>query len=645
MPFKLPELYADEGSRSVISLFQGINRAPVIAEGEFSEMVNMTSEGYPTLSAREPYGKVDLHTQNDTPICVTTTAPHGVDQVCFIDPPNVYIGGIEYDLGISAEDPDRPKQIVRMGAYLIVLPDMVYINTVDVTDKGKIEDTFSGSVDYEVTVVDFEGNSPDYSQVEKPSKTLGPVMVPQKDENGDFVYDESGNKVMIEATDEYGRIIYETLANGVLWHRTGSTTATALYRWDADAEKWEEEKSYLKVTNAGTLDPFSMKKELKTGDAVRISGTGIFDGLVQIENAEAAPGFGKGSVGSFRIPGIIGTTVEEVKSITVSRAIPVLDYACESGNRLWGCRYGENDAGEKVNEIYCSALGDFFRWYIGPADNDTSPVTFSVGTDGKFTGCMTYGGYPTFFKEGYMHRVGGYLPSDFSVYTEKAPGVRSGCHRSLAVVNNVLYYVSPSGVMGFDGSAPVKVSDKLGSLSMYANAVGGRCGEKYYLHLRQSADAAKGRLYVLDTALGMWHAEGEDKIESMAEYGDDMLMIRMKGDTHDILTVKPGTNPEGAVTWMCETGNIGMESPDRKYITRLTVKLSAELGSKVRVSILYDSVGTWKQIFATEMAGVRPVTVPILPMPCDHFKLRIEGKGPCRIYNITKTMREGAERL
>ena len=607
MPFKLPELYANEGSRSVIGLFKGINRAPVIGEGEFAEMMNMTSDGYPTLTAREPYGKVDLHTQNDTPICVTTTAPSGVDQVCFIDPPNVYIGGIEYDLGVGAESPDRPKQIVRMGAYLIVLPDMVYINTADVTDKGKIEDTFSGNVDYEVTVVDFQGNSPDYSQAQKPSG--------------------------------------ETIKNGVLWHRTGSASATALYRWDADAEKWEEEKSYLKVTDKGTLDPFSMKKELKTGDAVRISGTGIFDGFVQIEDAEAATGFGKGNVGSFRIPGIIGTTVEEVKSITISRAIPVLDYACESGNRLWGCRYGENDAGEKVNEIYCSALGDFFRWYIGPADNDTSPVTFSVGTDGRFTGCVTYGGCPTFFKENHMHRVGGYLPSDFSVYTEKVPGVREGCHRSLAVVNNVLYYVSRSGVMGFDGSAPVKISDKLGSLSMYAHAVGGRCGGKYYLHLRNNRAATQGNIYALDTALGLWHAEGEEKIESMAEYGDDMLMIRERGEIHDILTVKPGTNPEKAVSWMCETGNIGMENPDRKYITRLTVKLAAEFGSTVRVSILYDSVGTWKEIFATEMVGVRPVTVPILPMPCDHFKLRIEGKGACRIYNITKTMREGAERL
>lgn len=608
MPFKLPELYADEGSRSVIGLFQGINRAPVIAEGEFSEMMNMTSDGYPTLSARKPYGKVDLHTQNDTPICVTTTAPHGVDQVCFIDPPNVYIGGIEYELGISAEDPDRPKQIVRMGAYLIVLPDMVYINTVDVTDKGKIEDKYEREMNtWAFRVTDFEGTLPDYIQAEKPDG--------------------------------------EGIKNGALWHRTGD--AAALFRWDADAEKWEEEKSFLKV-QVGGVGELDLKKTLKKGDVIRIGGTGIIDGTVQIEKAKYYKDSGGNDLGVewFMVPGMIEESMKEISgTFTVARAIPVLDYACESGNRLWGCRYGENDAGEKVNEIYCSALGDFFRWYIGPADNDTSPVTFSVGTDGKFTGCMTYGGYPTFFKEGYMHRVGGYLPSDFSVYTEKVPGVRSGCHRSLAVVNNVLYYVSPSGVMGFDGSAPVKVSDKLGSLSMYAHAVGGRCGEKYYLHLRNNRYAAKGRIYVLDTTLGLWHAEGEDKIESMAEYGDDMLMILVDGDTHDILTVKPGTNPEGAVTWMCETGNIGMESPDRKYITRLTVKLSAELGSKVRVSILYDSVGTWKQIFATEMAGVRPVTVPILPMPCDHFKLRIEGKGPCRIYNITKTMREGAERL
>lgn len=608
MPFKLPELYADEGSRSVIGLFQGINRAPVIADGEFSEMMNMTSDGYPTLTAREPYGKTNLLTQNDTRICITTVAPYGVEQVCFIDPPNVYIGGIEYDLGISAEDPDRPKQIARMGAYLIVLPDMVYINTVDVTDKGKIEDKYeSKNNTWDIKVADFEGRVPDYVQAEKPEG--------------------------------------EGVKNGVLWHRTGS--AAALLRWDAEAEKWEEEKSFLKVL-VGGIGELSFKKTLKKGDAVRIGGTGVIDGTAQIENAKHLKDSSGNDLGVdwFMVPGMIEESMKEITgTFSVARAIPVLDYACESGNRLWGCRYGENDAGEKVNEIYCSALGDFFRWYIGPADNDTSPVTFSVGTDGKFTGCMTYGGYPTFFKEGYMHRVGGYLPSDFSVYTEKVPGVRSGCHRSLAVVNNVLYYVSPSGVMGFDGSAPVKISDKLGSLSMYAHAVGGRCGEKYYLHLRNNQYAAKGHIYVLDTALGLWHAEGEDKIESMAEYGDDMLMIRVDGDTHDILTVKPGTNPEGAVTWMCETGNIGMESPDRKYITRLTVKLAAEIGSRVRVSILYDSAGTWKQIFATEMAGVRPVTVPILPMPCDHFKLRIEGKGPCRIYNITKTMREGAERL
>lgn len=643
MPFKLPELYADEGSRSVIGLFQGINRAPVIGEGEFAEMMNMTSDGYPTLTVRNPYGKVSGLAGSAKPITVGVVAPHGIDTLCYLEPPYVYIGGMPFDVGLSEEDQDRPKQIIRMGAYLIILPDMVYINTVEVSDFGKIEDTFSGAVDYEVTVADFQGNSPDYSQTEKPNKNLGPVMVPQKDENGDFVYDESGNKVMIEATDEYGRVIYETLTNGVLWHRTGS--ATALYRWDAETERWEEEKSYLKVTNKGTLDPIVLKNELRKGDAVRISGTGILDGLAQIEDAEPATGYGSKSVGSFRIPGIIGTTVEAVKSITISRAIPVLDYACESGNRLWGCRFGTNDAGEKVNEIYCSALGDFYRWYIGSAEDDTAPVTFSVGTDGRFTGCITFGGYPTFFKENHMHRVGGYLPSDFSVYTEKCPGVREGCHRSLVVVNNVLYYVSRSGVMGFDGSAPVKVSDKLGSLSMYAHAVGGRCGEKYYLHLRNNRTATKGRIYVLDTALGLWHAEGEDKIESMAEFGDDMFMIRVKGETHDILTVKQGTNPEGAVTWMCETGNIGMESPDRKYITRLTVKLSAKSGSTVRVSILYDSAGTWKQIFATEMVGVRPVTVPILPMPCDHFKLRIEGKGACQIYNITKTMREGAERL
>ena len=74
-----------------------------------------------------------------------------------------------------------------------------------------------------------------------------------------------------------------------------------------------------------------------------------------------------------------------------------MDFVIESGNRLWGCRYGKALNGETVNEIYASKLGDFRNWYCF-AGISTDSYTASVGTDGAFTGAVTYMGRPIFFK-------------------------------------------------------------------------------------------------------------------------------------------------------------------------------------------------------------------------------------------------------
>jgi len=80
-----------------------------------------------------------------------------------------------------------------------------------------------------------------------------------------------------------------------------------------------------------------------------------------------------------------------------------MDFITESGNRLWGCKYGVAD-GETVNEIYCCKLGDFKNWecYQGVS---TDSWRASCGTDGKWTGAATLADSPIFFKEDCFHRV------------------------------------------------------------------------------------------------------------------------------------------------------------------------------------------------------------------------------------------------
>ena len=94
---------------------------------------------------------------------------------------------------------------------------------------------------------------------------------------------------------------------------------------------------------------------------------------------------------------------------------------------------------------------------------------------------------------------------------------------------------------------------------------------------------------------------------------------------------------------MVETGLMGMSMPDMKYISRLLVRMSLEVGAKVEISIQYDSMGDWEQVCQMTVTSLRSFSVPIRPRRCDHFRIRIEGEGEGRIYSITKTIEQGSD--
>ena len=623
MPLFLPQIYAEKTSSAVTDSFYGLNRKLRIGDGEFYDMQNLSSDDAPVMSVRKKRGTPLFEGAKDPRhITVRAAGSLGNYQAVFIDGSTLWIGLVaQVDLSPLGYVASGDKQLIAMGAYIIVLPDMIYVNTADVTDVGRIEDRFEDKENkWTATVVDYNGEPATYTQALEPD----------------------GN-----------------VANGETWHVTGDRPK--LMRYDAEKGDWYEIGSYLRVVATKYVPEImsqmvlaiALKKKLIAGDAVRISGLGEpFEKAKQVYKVEDAPGNDK-AVSAIIVEGIIGQSAIDVQAtaanpVVIERNIPKLDYACESGNRLWGCYYGPGADGKTVNEIYCCARGDFFRWGLGLADNEDAPVTFSIGTDGAWTGAVNYDGYPTFFKERVMHRVGGYGASGFALYDTPCMGVARGAHRSLAVVGNILYYKSTGAVMGFDGSTPVPVSDALGRLSGYTSAVGGACGGKYYLALNKSG--ADRHIYVLDTDKGLWHREDDTEIESMAAGGDNLWMIAVdrratsSGEvvTHRILTAEPTPGAidaeieEEPVRWYAETGIIGLETTDAKYLTKLVLKMRLEAGASVRVSVQYDSSGIWKQIMATETPRLKTVPMSIIPMRCDHMRLRLDGIGDCKVFSITK---------
>ena len=104
-----------------------------------------------------------------------------------------------------------------------------------------------------------------------------------------------------------------------------------------------------------------------------------------------------------------------------------------------------------------------------------------------------------------------------------------------------------------------------------------------------------------------------------------------------------GTEEDNNIEWNVETGVIGFDSPDKKYISHISVRLSMDFGARVYFFIQYDSTGVWEHISTMSGNNLRTLNVPIRPHRCDHFRLRIEGYGYSKIYSITKSMEAGSE--
>jgi AraC-like DNA-binding protein len=115
-----PTLQELETSRSMIDVFAGYNHNLRIGESEFYDMKNLTSSHYPVLSPRERRG---VYAIPENPIALISK-----DFLCYVDGSEFVINGFRVDMGLSAAPEDCPKQLVSLGAYVIILPDKKYIN-------------------------------------------------------------------------------------------------------------------------------------------------------------------------------------------------------------------------------------------------------------------------------------------------------------------------------------------------------------------------------------------------------------------------------------------------------------------------------------------------------------------------------------
>lgn len=583
---KYPTLPVRSSSKQMLDAFKGYNHNLRIGETEFFDMKNMSSDHYPVLAPRNKRG-----------VYATPTSPQGLiakDALCYVDGADFVIGSERVNMDLSTEPADCPKKLVSMGAYVIILPDKKYINTLDVTDFGCIDAEFESTSE-----VIFSVTAPDES-----TSTLGAHVAstaPKKPFNQQYWIDTSSSPPALKQYSE----------------STGTWVSIS--------------QTYVKISATGIGTAFSKF------DSVTISGVNGYASELNTDmviwdcddDYIVVPGIFK--------RGYAKQTLEE-GAITIKRKMPEMDFVIESGNRLWGCRYGTADNGEAVNEIYASKLGDFKNWkcFMGVS---TDSYTASLGSDGPFTGAISHGGYPLFFKEGCLHKVYGSYPANFQIQTVTCSGVQQGCDRSMAIINGVLYYKARHAVCAYDGAMPSEISSVLGE-ARYSDAVAGAHENKYYISMKDASN--QYHLFVCDIAKGMWHKEDNLRADCFCAFRGELYCIAHDGK--EIITMLgSGTQDTDKVQWMVQTGVIGTDMPGMKYISKLLVRLSMELGSQVNFFAQYDSTGSWEPLGTVKGTHLRTFLLPIRPRRCDHLRLRMEGTGDAKIYSITKTIAGGSD--
>ena len=383
---------------------------------------------------------------------------------------------------------------------------------------------------------------------------------------------------------------------------------------------------YVKISALGIDEQFELY------DGVKISGC-TAPGTSDLNNTMVIWDKGEGYI---TVIGILDHMVTQEDVLSVDRNLPTMEFITESENRLWGCHYGIID-GKPVNEIYACKLGDAKNWNcFMQIASDSYAV--SLGSDGVFTGAITHLGHPLFFKENCIHKVYGNMPSNYQVSTTNCRGVQRGSEKSLAIVNEVLFYKSAVDVCAYDGSLPATISNNLGS-ERYFDAVSGSLDGKYYISMRDSAN--EWSLFVFDTIKNLWHKEDNTHAKSFCALGTDLYFVR--DDNVLMTTTGTGESKETKIKWYAESGSIGYSYPDNKYLSKLNVRMTLNIDSSVALYIQYDSFGEWERKWSMNGVGTRSFTIPIIPKRCDHFKIRFEGEGDCRIYSITKMLEMGSD--
>ncbi len=571
--------YGVKSKKTGVTGLAGMKKNGVFRKGGLERVCNLVLAGG-ALKTREQ--RMHIRTLN------SADGLHGDDTLAYADSGKLYYGGLEISgLYLTL----GKKDIYKLGKFLVIFPDMAFVNTENLQDYGYLSASTSaaGAI---ASVVNSAFSSFEYTVAEE---------LPEQGVSGEYVAIQDENK------------------------------AWSVKKYNGSG--WQDEKTYIKLQTGGMGQPF------RPGDVVLSTGfekIGLttFEVIKQTNDMIYVEGFidGKANLGRH----------------TVTRYIPEFDFVAVSGDRLVGVRRGADSDGEYVCKMYASAMHTPFNFLP-----EAGGLELTLNVCGAFTGMCDFLGAPVAFTESEIIE-GRYKSGQLVASIIKGYGVERGAHKSIACANGRLYYKSSVGVCEYDGSYPECISSPIGALGIgEAGAPAVYNKGKYYIKLTDNK--SQSAIYVYDIKEKLWFMQDDPSITAFACRGDDVYalseldggaaLLLLDGESaseadREYLTDEAALR-EGDVLWELVSSDIGTDSFDSIRPIRVVIRLIKELGSNISIGIIYDEATLPEREFTTDAQISGAVTVPITLRRCDTFKLKISGSGRCKIFGYAVQMREG----
>lgn len=604
---KLP--YSLSRSQMETVQFVGINYSDNYAEGALAESKNLSARRYPYITARRARNKLEEYSG--------ASALTSWEKLVTVKDNKLYYGDVE-----CGELAPGEKQFAVINTKLVIFPDKKYVDlSAAVLKPSEKKITVSGAEFYHnAIIVEFA-----YSNF--PFSIGDNITISGCANEGNNISTVIRGAIPLpDGAGGASLIIYTPNATFLESKETGEVTislqALELNIKDLGVEIEIPDVKFSTSEIEFTL-PLESEMSFVVGDSVTISGCALNDNNKTATIKDIKITYSSDVMMCRIIFGEDTFSESEDHTVTLTRAIPDLDYICESENRIWGCS-------NKDRTIYASALGDPTNFYNYEDGLSTCSYAVAVGSEGDFTGCCKLGSSVLFFKNNMLHKMLGSYPAEYTLYSYKMEGVAPGCHKSMQIINETLVYVSEHGVCSYTGSSSSMLSSALEG-KIFTEAVGGSDGLRYYLSVKESGEY---KLYTFDLKTGIWLHEDNTKVVDFARVGNVLYLLDSEGGVY----LADYEEEDKEIEWMALFKPFYETTAGRKKHSQLLIRTELPSSSWMKVEVRFDG-GRWREVGKIIGADARPFTVPI--NRCDKFEIRLSGVGPFVIMSMLRKFSVG----